>query len=105
MDTVLIEVEVVNCDKPNIFIPNAFSPNNDGKNDILYVSGDYIESMDWIIYDRWGEKVFHSTDITQGWDGKYKNNDCQAGVYYYKLEIKCEGGKTFLTGGDVTLIR
>ncbi len=104
-DTVSVKVEFVNCDKPNIFVPNAFSPNNDGKNDVIYVSGEYIDSMDWVIYNRWGEKVFQSKDINEGWDGKYRNQDCQAGVYYYKLEIKCSGGKTFLSGGDITLIR
>ena len=104
-DTVKVEVDYINCGKPDIFIPNAFSPNNDGKNDILYVSGDYIMSMDWIIYDRWGERVFHSDNINDGWDGRFRNQDCAAGVYYYKLEVKCMGGKTFVTGGDVTLIR
>lgn len=104
-DTVSVEVEYVNCGKPNIFIPNVFSPNNDGKNDVLRISGEYIDKMEWAIYDRWGERVFYSTSMEDGWDGKYHNNDCPSGVYYYKLEIKCLGGKTFLTGGDVTLIR
>ncbi len=104
-DTVKVEVEYISCDKDGIFVPNVFSPNNDGKNDILYVIGDYIQTIDFIIYNRWGEKVFQSTDINNGWDGRYRNNDCQAGVYYYKLEVKCIGGKTFLTSGDITLIR
>ncbi|MBR1627505.1 MAG: gliding motility-associated C-terminal domain-containing protein [Bacteroidales bacterium] len=103
--SVKVEVEYVLCDEQNIFVPNVFSPNNDGKNDILYVSGDYIASMEWIIYNRWGEKVFQSDNINNGWDGKFRNEDCPAGVYYYKLEINCYGGKNYVTGGDVTLIR
>ncbi|MGP1515135.1 MAG: gliding motility-associated C-terminal domain-containing protein [Bacteroidales bacterium] len=104
-DTVRIEVEYVNCDESGIFVPNVFSPNNDGKNDILYVKSNYAERIDFIIYNRWGEKVFQTNDINEGWDGKYRNNDCAAAVYYYKLEVHCIGGKTFLTAGDITLIR
>lgn len=104
-DSVIVEVEYVNCDKPNIFVPNAFTPNGDGKNDVLFVSGEYISSMNFMIYDRWGERVFQSDNITEGWDGKFRDSNCPAGVYYYRLEITCDGGKTFFTKGDITLIR
>ena len=104
-DTVKVDVDYIACNKEGIFLPNIFSPNNDNKNDILYVTSDYIETMDFIIYNRWGEKVFHSTNQQDGWDGKYNNSDCSAGVYYYKLEVKCIGGKTFITKGDITLVR
>lgn len=104
-DTLHIEVEFVNCGEPNIFVPNAFTPNADGINDFIYVSGDYIASLNFAIYDRWGEKVFATTDINQMWDGTFRGKVCQSGVYYYKLEVNCEGGKTFVKGGDITLIR
>ena len=100
-----IKVEYVNCDEPNIFIPNAFTPNSDGVNDEIGVSGEYIFSINLAVYDRWGEKVFHTTDINRTWDGNFRGKPCQSGVYYYKLEVKCLGGKTFVKGGDITLIR
>lgn len=103
--TLHIEVEFVNCGEPNIFVPNAFTPNSDGINDFIYVSGEYIASLNFAIYDRWGEKVFFTTDINQMWDGTFRGKNCQSGVYYYKLEVNCEGGKTFVKGGDITLIR
>ncbi|MDO5759944.1 MAG: gliding motility-associated C-terminal domain-containing protein [Bacteroidota bacterium] len=104
-DTLHIEVEFVDCGEPNIFIPNAFTPNGDGINDFVAISGEYIASLNFAIYDRWGEKVFSTTDINQTWDGTFRGKPCQAGVYYYKLEVNCEGGKTFVKGGDITLIR
>lgn len=100
-----IKVEYVQCGEPNIFIANSFTPNNDGKNDFIVVSGEYIAAMHLAIYDRWGEKVWESFDRDEKWDGTFRGQPCQAGVYYYKLEIDCEGGKNFVKGGDITLIR
>lgn len=104
-DSVLVEVDFVNCDKPNIYVPNVFTPNNDGKNDKVFVSGDWIGEITFEIYDRWGEKVFATNDIAEGWDGTFNGNLCDAAVYFYKLEVKCMGGKTYIGGGDITLIR
>ncbi|MBR1769785.1 MAG: gliding motility-associated C-terminal domain-containing protein [Bacteroidales bacterium] len=100
-----IEVEFVNCGEPNIFIANAFTPNGDGINDEISVSGNYISSINLTIYDRWGEKVFQTKDLDGHWDGNYRGKECAAGVYFYKLEVSCLGGKTFVKGGDITLIR
>ena len=103
--TLHVEVEVVNCGEPNIFIPNAFTPNADGINDVVQISGDYIASFELAIYDRWGEKVFSTKNINEAWDGTFRGKTCQAGVYFYKLQVNCEGGKTYVKGGDITLIR
>lgn len=104
-DSVRIKVEVVNCGEPNIFVPNVFTPNGDGKNDIIKVSGEYIEKITFIIFDRWGEEVFSTTDKNVGWDGTFKGKDCQAGVYFYRLEIECGLDRKFKKSGDITLIR
>ena len=104
-DSVTVYAEYVQCEPPNIFVPNVFTPNSDGKNDLIRVSGEYIQSIDFAIYDRWGEKVFHTTDLAESWDGNFRNSPCQAGVYYYRLEVNCYGGKVYLSGGDITLIR
>jgi gliding motility-associated-like protein len=75
-------------------IPDAFSPNGDGNNDILFVYGGQIEEIALEIYDRWGEKVFTSSSVTDGWDGTFKGKKVTSGVYVYML-------KTFFTDGDV----
>lgn len=104
-DSIFIEVDVINCGRPNIYVPNIFTPNNDGKNDIIFVKGEWIESFEFAIFDRWGEKVFFTDDLNIGWDGTFNGKSCDAAVYYYKLTVNCAGGKTFVEGGDITLIR
>lgn len=104
-DSVNIVVIDVFCDEPYIFVPNAFSPNGDNSNDILYVRGNVIDKMYIAIYDRWGEKVFESERQDIGWDGTYKGEECQPGVFVYYLDITCYGKKTFSKKGNITLIR
>ena len=104
-DSVKIFVIDVFCDEPYIFVPNAFSPNGDNINDILFVRGNIIEEMYIAIYNRWGEKVFESTRQDIGWDGTFRGEMCQPGVFVYYLDITCFGKKTFSKKGNVTLIR
>ncbi len=87
----------------NLFIPTAFSPNGDGKNDILYVRG-YINGMVFNIFDRWGKKVFESTNQSLGWDGYINNKPAMEGVYYWYLITTVDGEKKTFKG-DVTLMR
>ena len=87
------------------FVPMAFSPNNDGNNDWLYVYGEQIVSMDIEIFDRWGKKVFQTNDQNIGWDGRYNENDVIPGVYYYKVNAIFQNGNSATTAGDVTLVR
>lgn len=105
VDSVKIYVIDVFCDEPYIFVPNAFSPNGDNNNDILFVRGNVIDEMYIAIYDRWGEKVFESSQQDIGWDGTYKGEKCQPGVFVYYLDITCYGKKTFSKKGNITLIR
>ncbi len=104
-DTVSIGTWEVICDEPFVFVPNAFTPNNDGHNDILYVRGDLLEEIDFKVYDRWGEKIFETQDLNQGWDGTYKGKACEPGVYFYYLQATCSAGVKSLIKGNVTLIR
>jgi gliding motility-associated-like protein len=97
-----VTVEVVNCD---IFIPNIFSPNNDGLNDVLYVRGEGIAQLSFVIFNRWGEKVFESNDPHQGWDGMFKGKQAETGVYVYLVEARLENGMTVKRSGNVTLVR
>ncbi len=86
-------------------IPKAFSPNGDGENDILYVRGAGIETIDLKIFNRWGELVFESTDISIGWDGKYKGTETPVEAYGYVLNVTFVDGTTFYKKGNVTLLR
>ncbi|MEA3476601.1 MAG: gliding motility-associated C-terminal domain-containing protein [Bacteroidota bacterium] len=72
----------------NIFIPNAFSPNNDGLNDEFRVvtSSDNIRYFRMQVFNRWGMLVFESHDISRGWDGRYKSDPAPSGAYVYKIE-------------------
>ena len=69
------------------WIPNAFSPNNDGYNDEFAITGTGIIKAEMVIFNRWGEKIFQSDGNKQRWDGKYKGEVVQNGVYYYSIKV------------------
>lgn len=93
------------CEELNWFIPNSFSPNDDKANNILFVRGTGVNSLQLIVYDRWGEKIFETTDINKGWDGKYKGKDVQEGVYVYYAIIEFIDQSTIVQKGSITLLR
>jgi gliding motility-associated-like protein len=95
----------VNCGEPDVFIPNAFTPNQDNENDLLFVRGRNVESMVLKIYDRWGELVFETDKQTVGWDGTYKGELVDPGVFVYYLNIDCVDGQEYFKKGNVTVIR
>lgn len=95
----------VPCYLPHVWVPNIFSPNNDGQNDILYVRGMGVKELTFYIYDRWGEKVFESTDPANGWDGTYKNKPMNSAVYVYYLKAVLIDGNTVDKKGNITLVR
>jgi gliding motility-associated-like protein len=68
-----------------LFIPNAFSPNGDSRNQTFFAKGMGITKFRMLIFDRWGEKLFESNDINEGWDGTYKGEDLPLGVYVYRI--------------------
>lgn len=89
----------------NIFIPDIFSPNGDGNNDKFFVRGNNIKEVYFAIYDRWGEKIFETTDKNTGWDGTYKGNRLSTAVFVYYCYGKYSDGTDFKQKGDVTLVR
>jgi len=105
--TTSVKVEVVDqlCGPPSIYVPNAFTPNKDNKNDWLYVRANNLTRLYFVIYDRWGEKVFETNDINIGWDGFYKGYAATPAVYVYYLEADCLGGETYFEKGNITIIR
>ncbi|MBL7930593.1 MAG: gliding motility-associated C-terminal domain-containing protein, partial [Bacteroidia bacterium] len=96
---------VVIEDCGEMYVPNAFTPNNDGANDVLYVRGRCLQSLTFMVFNRWGEKVFETTDQSQGWDGTYKGEDMGTAVFVFRLEGKTYKGEAFTMKGNVTLIR
>lgn len=93
------------CDEPNIFIPNAFTPNGDGRNDLLFVRSNIISEMELSIYDRWGELIFRTNDQTVGWDGTYKGEQLAPDVYGFYLRADCFNGMDFAKKGNVMILR
>lgn len=86
-------------------VPNAFTPNGDGKNDKVAVRGFGIIKVNFRIYNRWGQLVFQSTDPSQGWDGYYQGRLQPMDVYGYTLEVEMYTGERFTKKGDITLLR
>ena len=103
--TIRINVDNVNCGEPNIFVPNAFTPNNDGNNDVLKVRGRWISKLQFVVYNRWGQEMFTTTDLNNGWNGVFKGNEVAPDVYNYFLQVTCLDNKTFMKRGNTTLIK
>ncbi|HNR53768.1 MAG TPA: gliding motility-associated C-terminal domain-containing protein [Flavobacteriales bacterium] len=103
--SVLVEVRELICDEPDIFVPNTFTPNGDGKNDVLYVRGRNIATLDFKVFDRWGELVFETTDVSRGWDGTYEGRPVDPAVFVYHLTAYCVDGQQYFTKGNVTVVR
>lgn len=93
------------CGPPNVFVPNAFSPNGDGENDLLFVRGNFITEMKFQVFNRWGELVFESTKLNEPWDGIYKGKPADPAVFVYHLTVVCEDGQEHFEKGNITLLR
>lgn len=96
---------IVIPDCGEMFVPTAFSPNNDGVNDVLYARGKCLETLKFQVFNRWGEMVFETTDPKKGWDGTFNGDLMNTGVFVYRLEGKGYDGKGYSYKGNVTLIR
>lgn len=110
--TDLNNCEAVYCDELDIIfrgiigVPNAFSPNDDQLNDILFVEGYGVATMEFKIYNRWGELVFESNSLANGWDGTYKGKKQEKEVYVYTLQATfVDGSETELLRGNISLLR
>jgi gliding motility-associated-like protein len=89
----------------DLFVPNAFTPNGDGKNDILFVRGTSIRNIQFYVFNQWGERIFESNSLSNGWDGTYKGKKQPVGVYVYVLKAVNTEGIILERKGSVTLIR
>jgi gliding motility-associated-like protein len=102
---------IVTCPNANVFLPNTFSPNNDGSNDIFYVRGRGLERVKSLrIYNRWGELVheqlnFPVNNPAFGWNGMFKGKKALPDVYVYQVEVLCENAELIRFEGNVALIQ
>ncbi len=97
----------VSISESKLEFPNAFSPNGDGINDIYKAKDGYqsIVEFEATIFNRWGQKLYSWTDISGGWDGKYKGKDVKQGVYFVLVKAKGADGRKFDIKRDVNLLR
>ncbi len=104
-DTLFVGVVIIK-DQYGLFIPNAFTPNGDGVNDLWLIQADGTEQVEISIYDRWGSLLYLSQNPNEGWNGKDQNgNPLSEGVYIYVVKVKFLNGKEVTRAGSVTLIR
>jgi gliding motility-associated-like protein len=98
-----VHIKVIQQD---VVLPNAFSPNGDGNNDVFRVTArKFINVQEFKIFNRWGNEIFSTGDIRKGWDGTYKGIAQDPGVYQYLVRVAYPNGKTQFLKGDVTLVR
>jgi gliding motility-associated-like protein len=100
---VLLTVINLPCEETHIFIPNAFSPNNDGVNEHWNVRSINLDSFTLMVYDRWGKEIFRTQDVNKSWNGTYRGNFVPKGSYGFYFEGVCPDGSVIKKQGNVTL--
>jgi gliding motility-associated-like protein len=101
-DSITVEFESCDCE---VYVPNAFTPNRNGLNDLFLTNSCEVKSFQMLIFDRWGAKIFESDDINKGWDGKIKGDEPYNSVYVVVVNIIYTNGKRLNHKGFVNLIR
>jgi gliding motility-associated-like protein len=107
LDSIVVRVDF----DGKAYIPNAFSPNDDGINDVFYVLGNCVSKVILLrVFDRWGEMVFEKSntppnDPLYGWDGKFKGKPVNSDVFVFYINVELKDGSTRIYKGDVTLLR
>jgi gliding motility-associated-like protein len=102
---------LVYCDNSQIFIPNSFTPNGDGENDVFYPRGKGVKAINsFRIYNRWGQLVYDRNgmslnDPSMGWNGTYNGDKAHPDVYVYFMDAVCYTGEPIFIKGDVTILK
>jgi len=96
----------LSADSTDLLIPNVFTPNNDGINDVFKISGGNLKSMDCLIFDRWGVKLWELKSPLETWDGHNLTGiACNSGVYFYVLTATGVNGTSYSKSGYFELLR
>jgi gliding motility-associated-like protein len=107
-DSILVKTV---CNGKNYFIPNTFSPNGDGVNDVFYPRGESLSNIQSMrVFNRWGQLVFEKRDFpansaASGWDGTFNGRPAPVDVYVYTIEVVCDNAQLIALNGNVTLVR
>jgi gliding motility-associated-like protein len=106
-DCVEVKVETPCSTNKDLGVPNAFSPNNDGNNDLFCLSGwsACMDEFTILIYDRWGEKVFESSKADFCWDGSYKGKILDPAVFVYFIRATFTTGDKVVKKGNISIIK
>lgn len=102
---VTIFVTELSCNDTFVYIPNSFSPNGDGHNDVLFVRSAILEEFYFVVYNQWGQKIFETSDLNTGWNGMFQGRECPNGVYDYYFKGTCIEGVLYEKRGNVMLVR
>jgi gliding motility-associated-like protein len=95
----------VNPLNKDLFVPNVFTPNGDGKNDKLFAYGNYVDKIEMRIFNQWGQEVMFINSLSQGWDGTHHGKPQPVGVYVYALKATMTDGRIIQLKGSITLLR
>lgn len=99
-------VSITVIEPPRLLVPSSFSPNNDDHNDILRIVGrDIAQITTFEVFNRWGQRVFQTSQLTDGWDGKWNGIEQEIGTYAYFVQYSYDGTETKTLKGNVTLLR
>jgi len=91
--------------QPRLAVPNAFTPNGDGLNDVLELKGRYLNGFTFVVIDRNGQEVFRATDRSQTWDGTIRGQAPVNGAYVWRFTLRDEAGQDFRQTGTVTILK
>lgn len=106
IDTVRVNLRFSDCVSPFVFIPKAFTPNNDQKNDYFIVKADGMTELKFIIWNRWGEIVYETDDPNSlGWDGTFKGKEVTPDSFAWYVLLTCGNGDVYEDKGNVTLLK
>lgn len=103
-DTIIVRLGGDNCPLP-IVVPNAFSPDGESTNDRFRVVADFVKDFEMRIYNRWGQLLFYTENVNEGWDGTYRDINQPLGAYVYEIRVRFLDGQNTQLSGNVTLIR
>ncbi|HRN94190.1 MAG TPA: gliding motility-associated C-terminal domain-containing protein, partial [Chitinophagales bacterium] len=104
-DTVIVYVFRTPCKTGGVFLPNAFTPNGDGVNDVLYLRSLRVTELYFAVYDRWGQLMFETSDQAKGWDGTFGGKPLDSGVFGFYLKAKCDDGEVVEKRGNISLLK
>lgn len=102
-DTVSMEVTV--RPEPTLYVPNAFTPDGDGTNDVFMAKGTHIQEFQLLIFDRWGTVVYKTDNLMSGWDGTVNGNEAKQDVYVYKIQYKTNESEVLTKEGHLSLLK